>query len=264
MEGISGQEPKPLFWAKESTIPMRSEPSESSEMINQLVFGDFCRLIEDRGNWIKIKHTYDGYEGWVDRKMLENIPNSTWDDTVEWRMAVFAAIQWEDGGIQRLPTGAFIPIRQEADSLMLGVGAGKGKIVKGSNLLSQQVRPKLIEVSKLFMYTPYLWGGCSGFGIDCSGFMQRVFRACGLFIPRDSGAQAKEGETIEWQDRKEGDLIFLKKPNQSRITHVGLLRGDDMIIHASGRVRVDQLTEEGIYHSHHHKLSYHLVTIKRC
>jgi len=252
------------YWARESAIPMRAHPAESAEMINQLIFGDTCRKLEEDGSWTKIKHTYDGYEGWVDTKMLEAQDLDAIDAQADWHMVVFAAVQWEDGTLQHLPAGAFVPLIDEGNVWRLAIGQSKGIIMKGSSLLQQQARHKLVEVGSVFMNTPYLWGGCSGFGIDCSGLMQRVYRSCGIFIPRDSSVQAKQGVRIDWTDREAGDLAFFTKPNKSHITHVGMVGGDDKIIHASGKVRVDQLTEKGIIHSTNHKLSYHLVNIQRC
>ncbi|HNC29596.1 MAG TPA: C40 family peptidase, partial [Cyclobacteriaceae bacterium] len=98
-----------------------------------------------------------------------------------------------------------------------------------------------------YLNAPYLWGGKSPFGIDCSGFVQMVFKINGYKLQRDSAQQAKQGKNVSFQDMLPGDLMFFKN-KENQIVHVGIFMGDEKIIHASGKVRIDHVNEEGILH----------------
>ena len=254
---------KALF-ASEAVIPIRSSPSESAEMVSQLLFGDFCEVLEQDASWTRVQVATDAYVGWVDSKMLVPIAEEELSSVSEHLFVLEGAILLEDQSLLRLPRGAGIP-RKKSDALdALQVGTSQWKWDKRLRLSPQLDRSHLKEVAMGFLNTPYLWGGCSGYGIDCSGLTQRSFRMCGIQLPRDSSQQAKIGESIAFGDHREGDLAFFSKPKQDHITHVGLIVGPTSIIHASGRVRIDTLTEKGIWHEETQGFTHQLITIQRC
>jgi cell wall-associated NlpC family hydrolase len=253
------------FFVSEAVVPMRRDPSESSEMISQLLFGDLCeKIAEGDGNWLQVRNTADGYEGWVNPQMLTPQPEAFREDIRKWRYVVRTGACWNlpDGSRIHLPLGARVP-----DT---GSGAS-GFLLRGERWQAEspektvpQLDPvHIVELAKRFQNIPYLWGGCSGFGIDCSGFTQIVFRICGLALPRDSSAQFQEGTPLDFDSRKTGDLAFFHSLNKSVVSHVGIVVEDSRIIHSSGKVRIDSLTDKGIIHSASQNISHHLVGIKR-
>ena len=119
-------------------------------------------------------------------------------------------------------------------------------------------RQELVEVAYQYLNAPYLWGGRTPAGIDCSGFTQMVYRLCGFSLPRDSSQQATHGITLSFIEESEaGDLAFFDN-EEGRIVHVGIILQDNYILHASGKVRLDRLDQTGIFNrekgSHTHKL----------
>jgi cell wall-associated NlpC family hydrolase len=116
----------------------------------------------------------------------------------------------------------------------------------------------LIENALIYLNAPYLWGGRSPFGIDCSGFTQLVYRLQGIKLPRDAYQQAEVGNTLSFiEESEEGDLAFFDN-TEGKIIHVGIIMKNNYIIHASGKVRIDRIDQQGIFNSslktHTHKL----------
>jgi gamma-D-glutamyl-L-lysine dipeptidyl-peptidase len=119
-----------------------------------------------------------------------------------------------------------------------------------------------------FMGAPYLWGGRTPSGVDCSGLIQMLYILMGIYLPRDASQQVLEGDAVELLDLCEpGDLAFFEN-EEGRIVHVGLIltRNDDgdlRIAHASGRVRIDRLDHQGIFDQEAGSYSHKLRTIRR-
>ena len=124
-------------------------------------------------------------------------------------------------------------------------------------------RPKLIEDAYMYLNAPYLWGGKGPFGIDCSGFVQVVFRLNGILLPRDAYQQADIGDTLSFvEEGQAGDLAFFDNEN-GKITHVGILNDAQHIIHASGKVRIDRIDHQGIFHEENGTYTHRLRLLKR-
>jgi cell wall-associated NlpC family hydrolase len=114
-----------------------------------------------------------------------------------------------------------------------------------------------------YLNVPYLWGGKSVFGTDCSGFVQQVFKMAGIWLPRDSGDQAELGETVEFvQAARLGDLAYFDN-EEGRIIHVGIMLNENTIIHSSGYVHVDRIDHAGIIHHLTGARTHKLRIIKR-
>ena len=219
-----------------TVISVRREPNDRSEIITQLLFGETCNQIENdvSSNFIKIRADFDGYEGWVDEKQLEEISsfdlelyksNQTYSIGTLNTMLV-------DESISLVPLGAVIQHHYLEKQEITFVGE--------SSVLTKN---ELITTATKYMNTPYLWGGKSQFGIDCSGFVQQVFKVCGIDLPRDAYQQVEKGQKITFDDLEEGDLAYFGK---DKITHVGIVLKDKRIIHAHGFVRISEYDDKGI------------------
>jgi len=230
-----------MLQANISVVPIRAEASDKAEMVSQLLYGEEYEVLESQEKWLKIKAAFDGYIGWIDKKQSST---DTFDNT-SFVVSKYALV---NVGVQKhlLSIGARLPLHYEQiDSI-------------GEVSTQEQ---DIISTAKLFLETPYLWGGKSVFGIDCSGFTQQVFKLAGFKLPRDAYQQAEIGEKVAFGEHQANDLAFFA--SNDRITHVGILTDKDHIIHASGKVRIDQFNDKGIIQEESKELTHHLIAIKR-
>ncbi len=252
------------FFTSEAVVPMRGEPKESAEMVSQVLFGEKGEILTTHDSWCQIRCAEDDYEGWVDRKMILEIDPETVEAICDYRFVLDGALLMEDQTEMRLPLGARIPLRSSEElPVNFQIENRSWSILDSLHMIVAQEKTQLISLSRYFLNIPYLWGGRSGWGLDCSGFIQVLFRMVGLKIPRDASLQASHGEEVPFGEHMPGDLAFFRKENQNRITHVGMLVSKASIIHASGKVRLDFLRENGIINARNNQLTHNLVFIKR-
>lgn len=232
-----------------AVLPVRAESRESAEQVTQLLFGEYCEVLEKCGSFSKIKNAFDGYEGWVDTKMLTQISESEYQElksekiyrTIEPIADVFCL---SGKSIYRLSAGSLIPHYDEATSkfeiggLVFQIHPSFITYLPGENIEG------VVPTSLIFKNTPYLWGGKNALGIDCSGFVQVVFSMNGISLPRDASQQYQCGKSIELSEASAGDLCFFEK--EGKITHVGIYCDAGRIIHASGLVKIETVDEKGI------------------
>lgn len=242
--------------------PMRTEAMHKSEMSSQLLFGEAVE-VQEKGseNWIRIRCLYDDYEGWITRSHItevsEQVTKENWHLASDWINEII---------FQSQPM--YIPFGSELRGLKNGQ-AEWGKYswsFKGNHLdpvITQRNEKTVIRLTQRFLNTPYLWGGRSVFGIDCSGFSQVIYKCLGISLLRDAYQQATQGEGIGFlQEVKCGDLAFFDNA-EGIITHVGILLSDREIIHSSGKVRIDSIDSQGILNTDTRERTHQLRLIKR-
>ncbi len=249
-----------------SQVPVRFEPSERSEMVTQLLFGETFSIAEEKGNWLLIMTHLDNYTGWIDRKQSMRVSQEFIEQTnhkSRYFMAAKTGICTcaADGTQILLTKGSTLPLYH------------KGTFGLGSRVYTTtekcKVVPRKFKASKIFpsaiqyLNVPYLWGGRSMFGVDCSGFVQVVYQMCGLDLPRDAAQQAVKGIAIDFVDEAQsGDLAFFDNP-MGEIIHVGIMIGSGNIIHASGQVRIDKIDHNGIFNIGSGAYTHSLRIVKR-
>ncbi len=243
-----------------SAIPMRKEPEDAAEMVNQVLFGETLEIIEYRKKWSLVRLSHDSYEGWVDNKQIMPCTEDYFQKVAQTTPTVTQELV---DIVSEEKTAEFFPIFM-GSVLPFYTSDGKLKIAdrefafKGPVDQGPKDRQKLVQHAYQYLNAPYLWGGRTPFGIDCSGFTQMVYRLIGFTLPRDSGQQAAHGLTLSFIEESEpGDLAFFDN-EEGRIVHVGIVLEDNYILHASGKVRLDRLDQTGIFNretgTHTHKL----------
>lgn len=248
-----------------SVVPMRRAPDESSEMVSQLLFGEHYSVVEiaASGTWLKIANYYDGYQGWISKNQHYRIEEDYYEqiNISDYKICLdtTANILYKKSLITIL-MGSILPISTNELFKMEEQLAFNGE---AKSLGQRRDAEFLKKVALKYKFAPYLWGGRSPFGIDCSGFTQLVFKMCGYKLQRDSSQQVQQGQVVEnYDDILPGDLLFFENV-VSEVFHVGIALDKNKIIHASGRVRVDILIEDGIINETTKRFTHKLVTIKR-
>lgn len=242
--------------------PVRRKPAHRREMVNQLLFGESVRVLKEKGPlWVKIKSLHDGYEGWLTRTLLEETDGETAGTSSAFVAADPLNLLSAGDRKMNIPLGSSLPFFENG-SLRL---AGTTYLFTGHYLKrdGQTADGALIERLALpWLNAPYLWGGRTLLGVDCSGFVQVVYKQAGIDLPRDAWQQAQEGKAVKkFAEARAGDLAFFDRGEE--IVHVGIVLSDEKIIHASGRVRTDQLTRKGIIDTETGKRTLKLRAIRR-
>lgn len=236
----------------QSWVPLRAEPSSASEMVSSLLFGETCSLLAEKEDWIEVACSHDGYKGWIPVNYLTPITSeyANWNRKV----SVHGAVMQNSSGRIDLSPGSIIPADLEFEFKDNHFRYSDARVFEPENL-------DAAGLSMLFLHTPYLWGGRSVWGIDCSGLVQVVFGILGKQLPRDASQQVNEGLPVAFAEKQSGDLAYFEK--NGKITHVGIVLSNCKIIHASGKVRIDELVEAGIKQVETGQISHTLTCIKR-
>tara|TARA_B110000003_G_scaffold34355_1_gene31714 strand:+ start:3626 stop:4396 length:771 start_codon:yes stop_codon:yes gene_type:complete len=241
-----------------SIVPLRKEANDLSEMVSQILFGEDFEVLEKGEKWSKIKLSFDHYEGYIDNKQYTEIDKDTFvklsNSKYYYSSEIIDFVTNKKNQLSTISVGSRLPFYENKHLL---IGTDKF-FYDGNTYLGKLSKDKIIYIAFQFLNTPYLWGGKTPFGIDCSGFTQLVYKLCGYSLLRDAKDQATQGQVLSFIEESEpGDLAFFDN-EEGNIIHVGIIMNDYNIIHAHGKVRIDTLDHSGIYNVdskiHTHKL----------
>ena len=239
-----------------SIVPLRAEAADSSEMVTQVLYGESFKVLEERKKWSRIRLDFDKYEGWIDNKQFVFLTEESHSQLKNQ---------------QPILTEDLVDMVQTEENQMLSVIMGStlnglsflNHRFEGRNFQDVYSKERFIETALLYLNSPYLWGGKTPFGIDCSGFTQMVYKLNGYKLLRNASQQATQGEALSFIEESEpGDLAFFDNADGA-IVHVGIIMEDHYIIHAHGKVRIDRLDHTGIFNYEKNKHTHKLRVIKR-
>lgn len=265
----------PLFYRMEtaygicnlSVVPGRAEASDKSEMITQLLFGEHFTILRESGSWVYIRCAFDNYECWIDSKQYQVISAETFSDLEQHEAAVsmelISAVEDSlQGQYFPIVAGSSLPFFDGKTCNLEGYEyqfEGLSTLEPTSNDKAEQ----LLQFAWMYRNSPYLWGGRSPMGIDCSGFVQVAYKSIGMKLPRDANQQAECGEVLGFMSETQpGDLVFFDNA-EGRIIHVGILVDQHQVLHASGKVRLDAIDHQGIFNRETGEYTHNLRLIKR-
>jgi hypothetical protein len=242
---------------------MRKEPAETSEQVSQVIFGETFDLLEEKGNWCYVRLHFDSYEGWISKKMASFLKEPE-TNTPKTKIILNDPI-----GRILLPgeKTEYLHIPGGSEFIAEDTGFTNGTFFfifdPVCALHKKEDAINFTDTALKYLNAPYLWGGRTVFGIDCSGFTQIVYKMNGINIPRDAYQQAEIGKTIHFlDDSQPGDLAFFDNQD-GKITHTGILLDKSTIIHSSGKVRIDKIDHQGIYNNELNSYTHKLRIIKR-
>lgn len=236
-------------------VPLRADRSHTSEMVSQMLYGETCKVLEERSKWSRVRTSFEGLEAWIESNQLAKIEENEYDRLYAEPPRLSAdLVEFVTGENQLIP----IPLGSKLNGIALLNHRHSGNTVSG--ILKKE---KLIETAFLYLNSPYLHGGRSPFGIDASGFTQLVYMLHGYKLFRHAAQQAQQGDSLSFIEESEpGDLAFFDN-QEGVIDHVGIIMNDNYIIHADGRVRIDRIDHSGIYNSELRRHTHQLRVIKK-
>jgi len=250
-----------------SLAAIRKAPSEKSEMVNQMLFGEYVTIHKVLRRWMYVESAYDGYPGWINS--LSIIPLT--DDNL---------IHYNDKNSIVLPRLSRAVIHEQRElyihlvpgSLLPSYDGENGEFRLGSQRykldipVEQEImkldRNHVVKTGFAFLNSPYLWGGRSPCGIDSPGLIQIVWKIHGVCLPREVDQQITYGSTVNFIEEAEpGDLAFFDN-EEGKIAHAGIIVDKNSILHASGSVRIDAVDHQGIYREDTGEYTHRLRVIK--
>lgn len=246
-----------------SIAPIRVDASDKSEMTSQVLFGEHFTILEKGKYWSKIKIAFDNFEGFIDNKQFEEITEEFFIKLTKkeafYSGEIIDFITSSSNDLITIPLGARLPYFINSDLVI----NNKKYVYEGTIVSGKLTKDEIIKKAFTYLNAPYLWGGKTPFGIDCSGFTQMVYKLCGYHLLRNAKQQATQGNVLSFIEESEpGDLAFFDN-DEGEIIHVGIILKDYHIIHAHGKVRIDTLDHSGIFNSDLQKHTHKLRVIKK-
>ncbi|MGB8704027.1 MAG: C40 family peptidase [Gillisia sp.] len=239
-----------------SIVSVRAQPSHLSEMTSQLLYGEYFKILEERSQWSRIRNEFDTYEGWLEKSQIFKISEEDFLDLSSeersYSTDLVEHITDAAGNLTPVVVGS-----------VLNYTAKIGHSFEGYKTSGIKDKSQIINTALLYLNAPFLWGGKTPFGIDCSGLTQMVYALNGYCLLRDSHQQATQGEALSFIEESEaGDLAFFDD-NEGIINHVGIIMPDNYIIHVHGKVRIDRIDHSGIFNIDSKKHTHKLRVIKK-
>ena len=246
-----------------NSVPLRRDPDSKSEMVSQIIFGETFEIVDSNDKWIRIILDFDFYEGWVKKNQILFLTQKEYDEIVMDNTSIskelVTYITSDDNDLQTLTIGASLPKFNGTHFKLVN----KRFFFEGQTNRELLPKQSLVHTAYLFLNAPFLWGGRTPFGVDCSGFIQMVYKINGHSILRDASLQASQGEVLSFIEESEpGDLAFFDN-HEGDIIHVGMILADNHIIHCHGKVRIDRLDQSGIYNVDTKRHTHNLRVMKR-
>ncbi len=242
--------------------PVRKKPDHRAEMSSQLLFGEALRILKNRHKqWLKVESLYDGYQGWITYHLATLTEKAQAEAAVTKLTTAALSVINANGLDMHIPAGSsLIGLESSVGGFEGFRYTFDGSFTEPANITHKT--ETLLTNAQNWLNAPYMWGGKTLLGVDCSGFVQTQYKLIGVPLARDARQQAQQGSLIKkLKDALPGDLAFFD--DKDEIVHVGILLGTDKIIHASGKVRIDSINSKGIWNSDTGKRTHRLKLIKR-
>jgi len=263
-------------------LPIRIEPSERSEMNTQLLFGELFEVLEEKDSWSRIRNITDNYLGWGTSKMMQKLPSDIFKELVAskpfFTQAIITPCIRKDERTPQLfipagsrlydlnKTSGFFPVFHSKTGISDVIEKDTWNIkqsILDEALDSDLTSGNVVKFALRFLNAPYLWGGKSILGIDCSGLVQLVFSIFGFDLPRDARDQLLVGDPVpDLSLVQPADLAFFAN-SEGMVVHVGILLDPNHIIHASGNVHIDSIDNNGIFSEPLGRYTHSLYAIRR-
>jgi hypothetical protein len=229
-------------YAYSGIVPLRKDHTDASEMVTQMLLGETAKVLNITERWVEVRCDFDDYSGWVNKNQIRFLTQTEFE-------------QWTNDKRRKPSISYNFIISNKTTNLYVPVGAkiiidnknvilpdGRYSMITNPRLLKQEA---LLDTAKQFLGIPYLWGGRTDSGIDCSGFIQTVYSLHGYKLPRDSRDQAHvvKIETDNIDLAKRGDIIYFNTTGE-HINHVGFYIGEGLLLHASGNVKINNIRDD--------------------
>ncbi|MCH8494100.1 MAG: C40 family peptidase [Balneolales bacterium] len=232
---------KRYAYAHSGIAPLRKTASDTAEMVSQVLLGETMEILESVERWHRVICDFDGYEGWVSVAQVVEFNSEaaykSWSENTERRRSPFYTYRISRGNTFLIvPTGAPIIF----NGFDVELPDGRWDVVITPYQLKEHA---IMDTAMEFLGVPYLWGGRTDAGIDCSGYIQMVYSLHKYNLPRDASQQFKAAPLIEGGLKKAnyGDVVYFHGKDGESITHVGFYLGEGNLMHASGNVQIQTI-----------------------